>query len=134
MFQHKPRRFRRRSNDRNRSLHGNGDMQARLRSNPFSNGQPRNNFRTTQSADKLFEKYNTLAKEALTSGDRTLSENYFQHADHFMRIMEDKNRNQSQNQSKVQANDKSVVNDKQLPENSAVNQEKTTEEKEENKE
>ena len=36
----------------------------------------RNNFRgNTQSAEKLFEKYNTLAKEALSSGDKTLSEN-----------------------------------------------------------
>ena len=42
-----------------------------------------------QSAEKLFEKYNTLAKEALSSGDKTLSENYFQHADHFMRIIDE---------------------------------------------
>ena len=129
MFQRRPRRFRRRSNDRNRSLHGNGDMHARLRSNSFSNGQIRNNFRTTQSAEKLFEKYNTLAKEAMSSGDRILSENYFQHADHFMRIIGDKNRNQ--NQSRVQVNDKPVVDDKHLSENNAVNQENTIEEKKE---
>ena len=47
-----------------------------------------------QSAEKLFEKYNSLAKEAMSSGDKTLSENYLQHADHFMRIIEDKNKNQ----------------------------------------
>ena len=129
MFQRRPKRFRRRSNDRNRSLHGNGDMHARLRSNSFSNGQIRNNFRTTQSAEKLFEKYNTLAKEAMSSGDRILSENYFQHADHFMRIIGDKNRNQ--NQSRVQVNDKPVVDDKHLSENNAVNQENTIEEKKE---
>jgi len=129
MFQRRPRRFRRRPNDRNRSLHGNGDMHARLRSNSFSNGQIRNNFRTTQSAEKLFEKYNTLAKEAMSSGDRILSENYFQHADHFMRIIGDKNRNQ--NQSRVQVNDKPVVDDKHLSENNAVNQENTIEEKKE---
>ena len=129
MFQRRPRRFRRRPNDRNRSLHGNGDMHARLGSNSFSNGQIRNNFRTTQSAEKLFEKYNTLAKEALSSGDKTLSENYFQHADHFMRIIGDKNRNQ--NQSRVQVNDKPVVDDKHLSENNAVNQENTIEEKKE---
>ena len=129
MFQREPRKFRRRSNDRNRLPRGNGDMQARLRSNPFSNSHTRNNFRTTQSAEKLFEKYNTLAKEALSSGDKILSENYFQHADHFMRMIGDKNR--SQNQSKVQVNDKPVVNDKNLSENSAVNHEKTIEEKKE---
>ena len=95
MFQREPRKFRRRSNDRNRLPRGNGDMHARLRSNPYSNSQTRNNFRTTQSAEKLFEKYNTLAKEALSSGDKILSENYFQHADHFMRILGEQENNKS---------------------------------------
>ena len=45
---------------------------------------------------KLYEKYNNLAKEALSSGDKTLSENYLQHADHFMRVIEDKNKNRAQ--------------------------------------
>ena len=107
----------------------NADRQGQLRSNSFSNNQTRNHFRVPQSAEKLFEKYNTLAKEALTSGDKTLSENYFQHADHFMRIIENKNINQKQN--RVQVDDKLVVNDKHLAENSGVNQDKTVEEKEE---
>ncbi len=129
MFQRKPRRFRHRSNDRKRLSRGNGDMQIRLRSNSFSNGQMRNNFRTTQSAEKLFEKYNALAKEALCSGDKTLSENYFQHADHFMRIIGDKNR--TQNQSKIQVSDKPEIDDKHLSENNAVNQAETIEKKKE---
>ena len=88
MYQNRPRRFRHRSNGRKRQSHDNGDMQMRLRSNSFSNSQARNHFKTPLSAEKLFEKYNSLAKEALSSGDKTLSENYFQHADHFMRIIE----------------------------------------------
>ena len=127
MYQNRPRRFiRRNTNGRKHQLHDNGGTQARLRSNSFSNSQTRNHFRTPQSAEKLFEKYNTLAKEALTSGDKTLSENYFQHADHFMRIIENKNINQKQN--RVQ------VDDKHSAENSGVNQDKTIEEKEEKKE
>ena len=126
MYQNRPRRFRQRSNGRNHQRRDNGDTQARLRSDSFSNSQTRNHFRTPQSAEKLFEKYNTLAKEALTSGDKTLSENYFQHADHFVRIIENKNINQKQN--KVQ------VDDKHSAENSGVNQDKTIEEKEEKKE
>ena len=39
---------------------------------------------------KLIEKYNNLAREALSTGDKILSENYFQHADHFMRILNEK--------------------------------------------
>ena len=115
MFQRKPRRFRRHSNGRGHQSHGNGHEQARLRPNSFFNGQIRNNFRTTQSAEKLFEKYNTLAKEALSSGDKTLSENYLQHADHFMRIIEDKNK--IQNQRKIQVFDKTIQNNKDTSKN-----------------
>ena len=133
MYQNRPRRFRHRSNGRNHQpRRDNGDTQARLRSNSFSNSQTRNHFRTPQSAEKLLEKYNTLAKEALTSGDKTLSENYFQHADHFMRIIENKNINQKQN--KVQADNKLVVSDKHLVESREVNKDKTIEKKEEKKE
>ena len=132
MYQNRPRRFRRRSNGRNHQQRDNAVTQGRLRTNSFSNSQTRNHFRTPQSAEKLLEKYNTLAKEALTSGDKTLSENYFQHADHFMRIIENKNINQKQ--SKVQVDTKLVVSDKHLAENSGVNQDKTIEEKEEKKE
>ncbi len=42
--------------------------------------------RNNHNATKLIEKYNNLAREALSSGDKILSENYFQHADHFTRI------------------------------------------------
>ena len=130
MYQNRPRRFRHRSNGRKRPSHDNGDMQMRLRSNSFSNSQTRNHFKTPLSAEKLFEKYNSLAKEALSSGDKTLSENYFQHADHFMRIIDDKNINKN----KAQSNDKPAVSEKNLDESSDVNQEKTIEEKEVKKE
>ena len=130
MYQNRPRRFRRHSNGRSRQSRDNGDMKMRLRSDSFSNSETRNRFGTSQSAEKLLEKYNTLAKEALSSGDKTLSENYFQHADHFMRIIENKNINQN----RVQADDKLAVSDKRLFENSGVNQNKTIKEKEEKKE
>ena len=47
-----------------------------------NNNLRRNNFRT-----KLIEKYNDLAREASSSGDKILSENYLQHADHFTRVL-----------------------------------------------
>ena len=93
MFERKPRRFRRRVNDRNNMPHNNS--QHRSRTNQFSNGQPRSSFRPPLSAEKSFEKYTSLAKEATSSVDKTLLENYLQHADHFMRIIEDKNRNRN---------------------------------------
>ena len=43
--------------------------------------------RNNHNASKLIEKYNDLAREASSNGDKILSENYFQHADHFTRIL-----------------------------------------------
>ena len=75
-----------RRNDRN--FKSNGDR-PKYGSN-FSNND---NFqrkipgRNNHNASKLIDKYNNLAREALSSGDKILSENYFQHADHFTRIL-----------------------------------------------
>tara|TARA_B100000686_G_scaffold335689_1_gene404597 strand:+ start:517 stop:903 length:387 start_codon:yes stop_codon:yes gene_type:complete len=121
MFQRKQRRFRRRSNGRNQSMRGPSGSQMRPRTNSFSNGQNRNKFGLSLSAEKLFEKYTSLAKEALSSGDITLSENYLQHADHFMRVVEDKNRNRNQN--KVDVVEKSISDNKNSPIDDSTNKE-----------
>ena len=59
----------------------------------FSNNEnfPRKSqARNHHNASKLIDKYNNLAREALSSGDKILSENYFQHADHFTRILNER--------------------------------------------
>ena len=53
------------------------------------NFQRKSPGRNNHNASKLIEKYNNLAREALSTGDKILSENYFQHADHFTRILND---------------------------------------------
>ena len=128
MLQRKSRRFRRRPNGRNHMLYGNGNARNRLRSNSLSNDQKRNNFRPSLSAEQLFEKYSSLAKEAMSSGDKTLSENYLQHADHFMRIIEDKNRNRNQIKNNVIL--KPTVDEKQTSENIDINQNSSDKSKE----
>jgi len=102
MFQRKQRRFRRRPNGRS-SHHAKEGPQNRMRPGSYSNsnGHTRFNFRNSLSAEKLFEKYTSLAKEAMSSGDKTLSENYLQHADHFMRIIDEKNKNKVVNENKI---------------------------------
>ena len=75
-----------RRNDRNFKLNG---ARPKYGSN-FSNNdsfQRKIPGRNNHNASKLIEKYNNLAREALSSGDKILSENYFQHADHFTRIL-----------------------------------------------
>ena len=125
MFQRNRRGFRRRSNGRGRSSHQeNGYMQARSRSQSFSNNQTRNNFRSAQSAEKLLEKYNSLAKEAMSLDDKTLCENYLQHADHFMRVIEDKSKNKDQATGNVI--NKPIVDDQRSSENNEIKQEDIT--------
>ena len=46
--------------------------------------------RNNHNAPKLIEKYNDLAREASSNGDKILSENYLQHADHFTRVLNEK--------------------------------------------
>ena len=49
--------------------------------------------KNNHNASKLIDKYNDLAREALSKGDKILSENYFQHADHFARILSERQNN-----------------------------------------
>ena len=75
-----------RRNDRNFKLNG---ARPKYGSN-FSNNdsfQRKIPGRNNHNASKLIEKYNNLAREALSNGDKILSENYFQHADYFTRIL-----------------------------------------------
>ena len=55
-----------------------------------TNFQRKTPGRNNHNASKLITKYNDLAREALANGDKILSENYFQHADHFTRILAEK--------------------------------------------
>ena len=71
-----------------RSFKSNGDRNKF--NNSFStseNFQRKSPGRNNHNASKLIDKYNNLAREALSTGDKILSENYFQHADHFTRIL-----------------------------------------------
>ena len=66
--------------------------------------------RNNQNAFKLIEKYTELAKEALSRGDKILSENYFQHADHFQRISEKQNLDKLERKQTDQKNEVSELN------------------------
>ena len=59
-------------------------------SDNFQRKQP---SRNNHNASKLIEKYNDLARDALANEDKILSENYFQHADHFTRVQNEQETN-----------------------------------------
>ena len=129
MFQRK-RRFRRRSNGRNLH-HSKEGSQNRLRPGSYSNsnGQNRFNFRNSLSAEKLFEKYTSLAKEAMSSGDKTLSENYLQHADHFMRIIDEKNKSKIVSENKISNSGNLTENKKDISQETPITQNNNSENK-----
>ena len=93
-----------RRNDRN--FKTNGDR-SKFGSN-FSNNE---NFkrkspgRNNHNAPKLIEKYNDLAREASSNGDKILSENYLQHADHFTRVL-----NEQENLKKIRFSENKINN------------------------
>ena len=123
-FRNNNRRNNFRRNDR--SFKSNGDR------NKFNNFANNDNFqrkspgRNNHNAPKLIEKYNNLAREALSSGDKILSENYFQHADHFTRILSEqdnqKKKRFNENHSSKSITEEKVDNkDTQINENSNEN-------------
>ena len=106
-----------RRNDRN--FKSNGDRQ-KFSSN-FSNNdnfQRKSPGRNNHNAPKLIEKYNNLAREALSSGDKILSENYFQHADHFTRILNDQDNSKRTRPSENKSDVNNLNQDKEISKNS----------------
>ena len=86
-FRNNNRRNNFRRNDRNYKSNGDRGKYATNFSNNSDSFQRKIPSRNNHNAPKLIEKYNNLAREALSNGDKILSENYFQHADHFTRIL-----------------------------------------------
>ena len=95
------------NNHRRNRYKSNGDRSFRKRNGNGHkiNGEFNNNLdfkrknpgRNNQNASKLIDKYNDLAKEAISNGDKILSENYLQHADHFARILQSREIAKQQN-------------------------------------
>ena len=117
----------RRNNFRRSDRNFKSNVERNKYSNNFSNTE---NFqrkvpgRNNHNAPKLIEKYNNLAREALSSGDKILSENYFQHADHFTRVL-----NEKEIQKKTFYKDNNSVKSDDLNENKEKDIESSTEKK-----
>ena len=87
--------FRNNNSRRNNFRRNDRNFKSNDRSKFTTNFKNNDNFqrkipgRNNHNASKLIDKYNDLAREALSVGDKILSENYFQHADHFTRILKE---------------------------------------------
>ena len=92
----------------------------------------RNNY----NAPKLIEKYNDLAREASSNGDKILSENYLQHADHFTRVMNERESikrdrfldNKSEDQAKL--SEETKIQNQEISKNNSANEAKKENEEE----
>ncbi len=94
------RRGRFRHNDRNfRRNSDNNKFKSDFSS--ISNFKRKTPGRNNHNASKLIEKYTDLAREALANEDKIMSENYFQHADHFTRILNEQEKNRANKVSNI---------------------------------
>ena len=66
--------------------------------------------KNNQNAAKLVEKYNDLAREALSNGDKILSENYLQHSEHFSRILISQENSRNHTEDVLDTNNSNQVN------------------------
>ena len=92
--------FRNNNNNRRPQFRNNNNRRPSFRNNNEGSKYSSNDSfqrelpgRHNHNASKLIEKYNDLAREALANEDKILSENYFQHADHFTRIQKEQENN-----------------------------------------
>ena len=64
---------------------GSGGNQPLNRNHVFDSSGP--DVRLRGTAQQLFEKYLQLGRDATSGGDRVAAEGYFQHAEHYFRIL-----------------------------------------------
>ena len=106
MRYNRPKRNKFRSNDRGFRRNDSQDTRTGAFSSASKSFQRRSFSGNGFRPEKLLEKYNNLAKEASSNGDKILSESYYQHADHFLRVVE--NQNLIQNNRKPHLNNSSI--------------------------
>jgi len=117
------------NNYRRSRFKSNGDRNFRRRNGngqkingEFNNSldfKRKNPGRNNQNASKLIDKYKDLAKEAISNGDKILSENYLQHADHFERILQSRDLNKEMN-SNLSNEDKKTSENNDRSENNSI--------------
>ena len=97
--------FRRRSGSLNsnnsHSLNNNGNMN-------FNRNGSMNNI---HNVEKTMQKYQQLAKDAQSNGDPVLSQNYLQHADHYLRRFNELNERRESSIEKAIPEEKTLSNE-----------------------
>src|SRR6185312_8302543 len=71
---------------RNRGRGGGGGKPQHNANRAFDSNGP-DGVKVRGAAQHIYEKYQQLARDASSSGDRVLAENYLQHAEHYFRVL-----------------------------------------------
>ena len=107
-FRNNRRRFRSNSFERNLKTNSN-DQNLNSGFGNVSDFRRKNYSKNNFNSPKLIQKYTDLAREALSSGDKILYENYLQHAEHFIRNSSNfSNGNAAKNEQSQEVDEASV--------------------------
>ena len=110
MNNNRRRNFRTRSHKSNFRRRGgslNSGSSNSLNSNGNSNFSRNGSMNNIHNVEKTMQKYQQLAKDAQSNGDPVLSQNYLQHADHFLRRYNELNDRRENINDKTSPEDKS---------------------------
>ena len=72
------------------------------------------------NVEKTMLKYQQLAKDAQSNGDPVLSQNYLQHADHYLRRYNELNQKRESNLEKTVSEDKSITKEETAEEKTSL--------------
>ena len=120
-FKNNRRRFRSNSFERSFKINSNGSNINSGYGN-VSDFRKKNYSRNNFNTSKLIQKYSNLAREALSSGDKILYENYMQHAEHFIRLSDNNNQNLNSKNGSQQNIDKVNIKNSTSEENNKEEQ------------
>ena len=103
-----------RNNFRRRNGSMNSNNGANFNSNGNMNFNRNGSMTNPHNVEKTMQKFQQLAKDAQSSGDPVLAENYLQHADHYSRRLAELNSKTKENLSNNRNNDISDASTKDV--------------------
>ena len=113
---------------RGRSINGGGKKHLPPRNQTFDSNGP--DIRIRGNAHQVLEKYLAMARDASSQGDRVSAENFYQHAEHYFRVIN--NQNQSNGRQPMRAMPTPADDDQEMlgGENEGEEREETSEQEE----
>ena len=107
------------SRSRSKSNRSNNRQVGNIVNRVFDSSGPEGKVRGTPQ--QIIDKYNQLARDAQLSGDRVATENFQQHAEHYLRMLAEAQREQAERQAQQQQNQQNNQSSQNNPQNAQQN-------------